>query len=84
MGSIESESVMRKLYKWNTSIGPFFIAEHERRFHVLYENESLGSYATSVQAADDVAGGHTFSAGPGIDTAALGISDQLSHWERVE
>ena len=74
---------MHKLFKWNTSIGPFYIAAHEGRYLVIFDDESLGSYATPALAVDDLAGGHTFSAGPGIDTATLGISDELTDWERV-
>jgi hypothetical protein len=75
---------MRKLYVANTRIGPFYIAESEGRFHVMYDNDSLGSYARPEQAAEDVAGGHTFSTSSGIDTATLGIPEDLSEWQRVQ
>jgi hypothetical protein len=75
--------VLRKIYWWNTSIGPFFIAEHEGRFEVMYDDESLGSYATAAQAAEDVAGGHTFSISSGIDTATLGIPEDVGDWRPV-
>ncbi len=74
---------MRNLYKTNTSIGPFFIAEHEGRYHVVFDGESLGAYVSPAQAVDDVAGGHTFSIPSGVDTATLGIPDDLGEWERV-
>jgi hypothetical protein len=45
--------------------------------------ESLGSYSNPQQAADDLAGGHTFSISSGVDTATLGIPDDLGEWERV-
>jgi hypothetical protein len=48
----------------------------------MFDDESLGSYAHAHQAADDLAGGHTFSAGPGIDTAKLGIPRDLNEWSR--
>jgi hypothetical protein len=48
----------------------------------MFNAESLGSYVTPDQAADDVAGGHTFSAGQGIDTAKLGIPRDLNEWSR--
>lgn len=75
---------MRNLYTWNTRIGTFYIAEAEGRFHVIYDEESLGSYATPEQAAEDVAGGHTFSIASGIDTAALGIPEDLIEWQRFQ
>ena len=74
---------MRKLYVVNTRIGPFYIAELERRFHPLYEDESLGSYGRPEQAAEDLAGGHTFSIPAGIDTATLGIPRDLNEWNRL-
>jgi hypothetical protein len=77
------DSGMRKLYVWNTRIGPFYIAEYEGRFHPVYRDESLGSYATPQQATDDLAGGHTFSVRDGTDTSTLGIPYDLSEWERL-
>lgn len=74
---------MRKLYAYRTRIGTFYIAEHNGRFHPVFEEESLGSYATTQQAAGDLAGGHTFSPSSGRDTSKLGIPDDLSEWERL-
>jgi hypothetical protein len=48
---------MKKLYQWSTRIGLFYIAEHNGRFHPVYDDESLGGYATPQQAAEDLAGG---------------------------
>jgi len=77
-------SRFRNLFVCNTRIGPFYIAESGGRFHPVYEDESLGSYARPEQAAEDVAGGHTFSISGGIDTATLGIPEDLSEWRKVE
>lgn len=74
---------MRKLYVYHTEIGPFYIAELQGRFHVLYREESLGSYTTPSSAADDVAGGHTFSIRGGVNTATLGIPRDLNRWQRL-
>jgi hypothetical protein len=73
-----SVPLFRNLFVCNTRIGPFYIAESGGRFHPVYEDESLGSYARPEQAAEDVAGGHTFSISGGIDTATLGILEDLS------
>ena len=62
---------MRKLYVANTRIGPFYIAESEGRFHVIYGDNSLGSYSRPEQAI-------------GTDTANLGIPEDLNEWQRVE
>lgn len=74
---------MRHLYSWKTRIGTFYIAEQGGRFHPVYDDEPLGSYATAQQAAEDLAGGHTFSITSGIDTATLGIPDDLGNWNPV-
>ena len=74
---------VRNLFVWNTRIGPFYIAEMDGRYHPVYDGESLGSYARPEQAAEDVAGGHTFSISSGIDTATLGIPEDLCEWQRV-
>jgi hypothetical protein len=72
-------SVMRKLFVWNTKI-----AESQGRYHPVLEEEPLGSYATAQQAAEDLAGGHTFSISGGIDTSTLGIPDEVTESERTE
>ena len=70
------------MYYYETKVGTFSIVEREGRWLVMFKGESLGSYAQAHQAADDLAGGHTFSAGPGIDTAKLGIPRYLNEWAR--
>lgn len=74
---------MRKLYYFKTRIGTFYIAEHNARFHPVFDEDSLGSYVTAQQAAEDLAGGHTFSISSGIDTSSLGIPEDVSEWNRV-
>jgi hypothetical protein len=72
---------MRYLYVWHTRVGPFYIAEIEGRFHPVFQDESLGSYHSAASAADDLAGGHTFSVAGGIDTADLGIPNDVAEWQ---
>ena len=74
---------MRPLFVFNTRIGPFYIAEHEDRFHPVHDDESLGSYARAEQAAEDLAGGYTFWPSSGVDPETLGIPDDLGEWQRV-
>jgi hypothetical protein len=74
---------MKKLYVYKTRVGAFYIAEHNGRFHPVFEEQSLGSYATPQQAAEDLAGGHTFTPSTGTDTAELNIPDDISEWERL-
>jgi len=74
---------MKKLFVWETRIGPFYIAQIGDRFHPVYQNESLGSYATPQQAAEDLARGHTFSIAGLVDMADLRIPADLNEWPRV-
>ncbi len=74
---------MRKLYVYETSAGAFYIAEHNGRFHPVFQEESLGSYATAQQAAEDLARGHTFSIAGGIDPSQLGVPDELGGWLKI-
>ena len=79
--SVRYDSGMRKLYIWRTRVDPFFIAQVGDRFHPVFRDESLGSYHSPASAADDLAGGHTFSVTGGIDTAHLGIPHDIREWE---
>jgi hypothetical protein len=53
------------------------------RYHALFRDENLGNYATPQQALDELLGGHTFTHSSGIDTADLGLPDDLSEWTLV-
>ncbi|MFH1613689.1 MAG: hypothetical protein ABIG61_01200 [Planctomycetota bacterium] len=74
---------MRLLYVFRTKIGPFYIGEQDGRFHPMFDDESLGSYAQDWQASEDLAGGYTFSISSGIDTTTLGIPEDLNEWEKL-
>lgn len=74
----------RLLYVWKTTIGPFYIGQSEDgRFHPIYEGQSLGSYAHDFQAAEHLAGGHTFSIASRVDISKLGIPGDIREWEPV-
>ena len=72
------------MYYHSTAAGTFQIVERSGRWHILFKDESLGSYATPRKAVDDLAGGHTFSSGKGIDTSKLGIPDDIGEWQTGE
>jgi hypothetical protein len=74
---------MQRLYAWHTRIGPFYIAESGGCFHVFYQDEELGKYASPVSALAEVVGGRTFSVAGGIGTATLGIPERLNEWRRL-
>jgi hypothetical protein len=73
---------MKPLYYWPTRIGTFYIAEQDGRFHPVFDDDALGSYARPEQAAEDLAGGYTFALSSGADTASLGIPVDLADWHR--
>lgn len=68
------------MYYHHTSVGTFLIVELSGRWHILYKDESLGSYINPGQAADDLARGHIFSLGIGIDTSKLDVPRDLEEW----
>ena len=70
-------------YMHATKRGPVLISPVDGRWCVLYDNENLGSYHTPSAAADDVAGGHTFTPSNGADLGELGISADIADWQRV-
>lgn len=73
---------LRLLLQHRTARKPVFIARsQDGRFHVVYDGESLGSYASIAQAVDDAAGGHTFAPGDGTDLGSLGLSSDSGDWE---
>jgi hypothetical protein len=72
---------MRKILKYSTQIGPFYIAQSDDgRYHPVFEDESLGSYGSIALAIDDLTGGHTFCS---RDTSKLGIPDNVADWQSL-
>lgn len=74
---------MRKLYVHKTVVGAFYIAEQDGRFHPLFRDASLGSYATSQEAVDDLTSGQILSSFDGVDTSSLAIPNRLQAWARL-
>ncbi|SNB71722.1 hypothetical protein SAMN06265338_104203 [Rhodoblastus acidophilus] len=72
---------------WNTRKGTVWIVPRQDlgsiRYHVVYDDEALGSYHSPQQAADDVAGGHTFGPSNGVDLGSLGISNNIADWQHT-
>ena len=50
------------------------------RWCIFYGDENLGSYHSPAAAADDAAGGHTFTPSDSIDLGELGLPYDLSEW----
>jgi len=71
------------MWACKTKVGTFYIVPREDSYEIMFRDDGLGQYATPQQAVDDLVGGHTFSAGPGIDTSKLGIPDDLGEWDEL-
>jgi hypothetical protein len=69
-------------FAYPTRRGTVFIVPRSGRWCVVYEGENLGSYHSPRAAADDVAGGHTFTPSNGVDLGSLGISDDIGDWQQ--
>ena len=74
---------MKKLYRYKTSVGTFYIARIGSFYQPVFDDEPLGPYSTPEQAVEDLANGHTDFPSSGVDPSTLGISDDLSDWERL-
>jgi hypothetical protein len=75
-------SPYKKLYVFHTTKGPFYIAEWKKRFYPMFGEETLGSFSTPEDAAEDLAYGRVPSL-PGIDITSLHIPRDLKKWQRV-
>lgn len=62
--------------------GTFWIAQRGERWEAGLGDEGLGSYHRPEAALDDLVGGHTFAPSSGLDTAAVGLPEDLREWER--
>lgn len=67
-------------YSYATKRGTFHIVSRVDRWHVMYDDEDLGSYHSPEAAADDLSGGHTFAPSNGVDPATLDIPASILEW----
>jgi hypothetical protein len=78
---------MKNCYEYKTSIGPFYIAEYQGRYHAVFAGESLGSCTGADQIAAVLGYGYKFNflcaELDELDTSNLGISPDLSDWKRL-
>jgi hypothetical protein len=64
-------------YSFVTRRGTFY--NNGRRWDIVYRGDTLGSYH-SAAAADDLAGGHTFTPRNDVDLAKLGVPADIDEW----
>ena len=69
-------------WQYHTSVGTFSIRPTEGGFAIMFEDQAFDNYPTPDLAAQALAHGHTFAAGP--ETADLGIPEDISDWKFVE
>jgi hypothetical protein len=81
---LASRRVVGLYFYYRTAYGVVSIVHRGARWHVMFQDADLGSYISAHQAADDVAGGHTFTPPSGSDLGSLGISKDLDRWEYGE
>ena len=68
-------------YLFHTRKGKIGIVPCGDRWHVIYNNQDLGSYPSAHSAVSGAAGGHGLSSpSNGVDLATLGIPVDLSRW----
>jgi hypothetical protein len=75
---------MRTLYTFQTDKGMARIDQNpkNRLFHAIFNEESLGSYPSPEQAAEELSAGCTFALVSGIEIETLGIPSELGSWIR--
>jgi hypothetical protein len=80
------EKKMNILLWYKTPMGTFYIGQSpDGRYHPIFDDESLGSYAEIWQATEDLANNATFSVlnpatGALMDTSMLGIPEDPEEW----
>lgn len=76
---------MNKLYRFKTSAGYFYLVEYKGKFCSVFGDEILDTQRTLQNAVNELAQGHTWSpAGLTVSVSSLGISSDLSDWERLK
>lgn len=68
------------MWYFETPYGTVKIVPYQGRFHIVFNEEDLGSYISPKQAVDDAAGGYTFMPSSGIDLGELGLPDCIEEW----
>lgn len=69
-------------YAYRTRAGTFTIRLQRGRWHVVFDDENLGSYFSPQQAAEELSSGGTDW--PGVtNPATLGIPDDIGDWEPI-
>lgn len=71
------------IWVFNTRAGTAKIVPDNGGFQAVFNDDGLGWYSRPDQAAEDMAGGHTFSPSCGTDLSKLGIPEDVSRWTKL-
>ena len=71
-------------YYFKTQAGTFMIVPKHGQWHLIFQDDRLGSYATAEEAADALASGQAFSLRGRVDTSNLGIPRGIGEWSRTD
>lgn len=73
---------MRGHYLYRTAFGTFFIRfQPAGHWHLFFEEQDLGGYASPEAAAAALAAEHFFWTASGIDRAAAALPRELASWD---
>jgi hypothetical protein len=71
-------------YYFKTKAGIFMIVPKHGRWHLIFQDDHLGSYATAEQAVHHLARGDASSPRGRIDPSNLGIPRDIGEWSRAD
>lgn len=76
---------MQTLYTFQTRKGLARIDQNPKNklFYAVFNDESLGSYHSPEQAAEELSAGCTFIPVSGVEIGTLGIPSELGGWNRA-
>jgi len=78
------DGIERMTYYFKTQAGTFIIVPKRGQWHLIFQDDRLGSYATAEQAVDALASGLAFSLRGRVNTSNLGIPRDIRDWSRTD
>ena len=80
---------MKLILAYPTNVGTFYIGQsNDNRYHPIFNDEDLGSYADLWAAVEDLAFDATYSVlhpetNELLDTSELGIPEDYTEWKKL-
>ncbi len=69
------------MWYFKTRHGTVKIVPYQGRYHIIYNEDNLGSYISPQQAIDDAAGGYTSTPTNEVDLGDLGLPADIGEWQ---